>query len=713
MNACVLFLLASGVSFCAFAGDIASGEAVQRDVEVIRNRMLARYLPAPGASLDALAARAEGYAKALREDGSWDDVDYGSEARSRWETVNHLARVRDMTIAYRAPGSPVEGKRALEAAILKGLDLWLTKDFRNPNWWWNQIGVQLALGPTLLMLDDGVPPEQRNQGIEIMKRAKWQNWTGQNLVWGVTLQIIRGCIERKPEVIQAAYSRMYEEIHVVAPGKEGIQVDFSFHQHGPQLYSGGYGRGFAVMGAEFIHYARETCFAAPDEVVGVMKAYLLDGQQWMMRGITFDYSVMGREITRAGRDGEAMLDAAVRLAELGGPRSDELEAFAARMRSADAECPLVGNRHFWRSDYTSHRRSGYFVSVRTASKRNRRSEVCNNEGRKSHHLADGAMLVYVDGAEYRDIFPVWDWQRIPGTTCEQMEWAEKGGVGGMGETSFVGGVSDGAYGLAAMDFAREALKARKAWFCFDEAIVCLGAGIACTSPNPVLTSVNQCYLRGDVRVSGEAQALAPGARTPAAPAWVHHDSVGYIFPDQGAIHLANQTQTGRWSDIGTGSDEEVAQDVFSLWLDHGGQPAGAAYLYFVYPGISLEEFRQHTGASEFEVLSNTEQIQAVRHKASGLTQMAFWEAGALDCGEGHFIRVDQPCLLLWRASEQGIQVALSNPLNEPLTVNVETDLGLKGKGCEPLPGGGTCLVLVLPEGNMVGSSLIRTFEMGV
>ncbi len=710
MNSYVVLIFALVVSLCIGALAAEPKNGGPRDVEVIRGRIIARYLPAPGASLDRLAKTAEGYAQNLGEDGSWSDVNYACQARSRWETAKHLGRLRDMTVAFSATGSPVEGQAELKDAILKALDCWFTKDFQSPNWWWNEIGVQLTMGPVFLMLDDAVRPEQTARGIEIMKRSRWAGWTGQNLVWGATLQIMRGCIEGSPQVIQEAYDRMYQEICISKPGREGVQVDFSFHQHGAQLYSGGYGLGFASNGAEFIHHARGTRFAAPDEVVDVMKGYVLDGQQWMMRALTFDYSAVGREITRPGKNGGAMLGAAARLAELGGARSDELADYLTRMKTRGAECPLSGNRHFWRSDYTAHHRPGSFVSVRTASKRNRRSEICNSEGRKSHHLADGVMYVYLDGNEYRDIFPVWDWQRIPGTTCEQMDWSEKGGVGGNGETAFVGGVSDGACGLAAMDFKRGALTARKAWFCVDDAIVCLGAGITCDSANPVLTSVNQCHLRGDVLVSSGTQPPESGAHELAAPGWVYHDSVGYVFPDKGAIHLSNQAQKGKWSDIGTNSEEEVALDVFSLWLDHGKEVRDAAYAYVVYPAVSAEALKPHVDAQEFEVLANTEQAQAVGHAASGMTQAAFYEPGAVAHGEGRFIRVDQPCLLLVRETGSSVQVAVSNPANEPLTVNVEVAPALKGEGCTSMPDGGTRIELALPDGDMAGSSLVGTFE---
>ena len=40
--------------------------------------------------------------------------------------------------------------------------------------------------------------------------------------------------------------------------------------------------------------------------------------------------------------------------------------------------------------------------------------------------------------------------------------------------------------------------ARKAWFCFDREVVCLGADIRCSTDKPVFTSVNQCLLHGKV-----------------------------------------------------------------------------------------------------------------------------------------------------------------------------------------------------------------------
>ena len=58
---------------------------------------------------------------------------------------------------------------------------------------------------------------------------------------------------------------------------------------------------------------------------------------------------------------------------------------------------LLGNRHFWCSDYMVHRRGPWMASVRMFSDRLWSSELVNDEGRRSQHLSDGANLLYLTG----------------------------------------------------------------------------------------------------------------------------------------------------------------------------------------------------------------------------------------------------------------------------------------------------------------------------
>src|SRR3546814_19714425 len=76
----------------------------------------------------------------------------------------------------------------------------------------------------------------------------------------------------------------------------------------------------------------------------------------------------------------------------------------------------------------------------------------NEEGLKNHFYADGSQFISRTGREYLNIYPSWDWRKIPGTTVVQVDtfphWDE---LVKKGTTAFVGGVSDGQYGAATFD----------------------------------------------------------------------------------------------------------------------------------------------------------------------------------------------------------------------------------------------------------------------
>jgi chondroitin AC lyase len=122
--------------------------------------------------------------------------------------------------------------------------------------------------------------------------------TGENLVWVSKITIWRGCIMDTTFLIANAVSAITAGILITSQPSDGVQQDWSFHQHGPQIYSGGYGMGFSGDGSDEAQLCRGTQFAFSVDKLDLMTHYILDGQQRMVRGTTMDHSVCGREITR-------------------------------------------------------------------------------------------------------------------------------------------------------------------------------------------------------------------------------------------------------------------------------------------------------------------------------------------------------------------------------------------------------------------------------
>ena len=684
------------------------------DLDVIRDRYAKSVLPVDSAAVDFLHTEGARFAKTLQPDGMWSDINYADSARSVWTTSDHLERILVMAKCARIDRNAGRLDNELEGKILIALRWWTDHDYHNPNWWLYEIGVPILLDEFGILMESRIPGEELAKLIATMKRSDWRggSWTGANLTWGVTIEIARGCLENNPETVSEAYDRMYEEIKIAGPSEEGIQQDSTFHQHGHQLYNGGYGLDFANDVGRFISFAWGTRFQIPPDRMEIFSSFILDGEQWMVRGNVIDYSTVGREITRQGkvavpgpRPGgpispvgpEYSLGNVISmLAAEPTPRQKEFQAFEARLKEKADVPELIGNKQFWCSDFMAHRRAGYYASVKMLSTRMRNGELVNLEGRKSQHLSDGVNLLYLTGDEYKDIFPAWNWARLPGTTAIHgtLDTGEKDPIGATGITTFDGGVSDGTYGMAAMDLARGKLSAKKAWFFFDESYVALGAGISLENDaeHDVATDVNQLKLSGEILSSQSRSPVPPGTHAwhSGHPFWVFHDHVGYIFPGGEEVSESGGPQSGKWSEIGTGSSEPVTIPIFDLWIDHGRSPHDATYQYTVLPDVSAETVAARARNADLVVLSNTANVQAVYSRGLKLVEVAFRKFGELATPVGR-IDADHSCLLLVRKTPGGWTVTASNPGNEPLTLGVT----INGKLAD----------LRLPGGNLAGSSI--------
>jgi len=673
-----------------------------RDMETIRKRILDPLLgPVRIETVRQLV-------DTLQADGSWPSIDYQDRNRSSWKTVRHLSNVATLARAYKSPPSELRGDAALRKAVFSSLDYWLEHDFQNPNWWWNQIGAPRSLLTTLLLLDEELSESERRRGLAILARAKI-SMTGQNLVWVTEITAIRGILQNDPALVAKAYRRIVEEIEVTT--SEGIQPDFSFHQHGPCLYSHGYGAAFASDCPRIAAQVAGTGLAFPDETIATLSRYLLDGSQWMARGSASDFGAEGREIARRGQSAQYLSTAAQYMLKLPTGREEEFRALSARALDRPAP-PLEGNRHFWRSDVMTHHRAGFYASARMFSRRLANTDhPCNEEGLLSHHVADGCNVLLRTGREYRDIFPVWDWQKIPGTTVEQTPKLA-GSPRKQGERSFVGGVSDGTYGMAAFDHVRGALAARKCWAFFDREYVCLGAGITCSSDHPVITTVNQCYLEGDVSVQEDAAAreLAKGTHTLDNASCVVHDQVAYVFLEPARVRLTNDVQQGSWSRINRRySQDAISRDVFTLWIDHGRGPADSTYAYLVAPEIDPASLASYAAEPPVRILQNEPEIQAVWHERLRIAGLAFYDAGRVPIHDDLAVEVDSPCLVLVRELADRLAVSVSNPENQESTVSMEIPGALRGEGVEVIEGPLRSRVTFdLPGGMDAGKSITRT-----
>ena len=684
------------------------------DMRILRERRIAQITRAarPGEVADLFAK--------MQPDGSYSDLNYASTSRSDdWGPKFQLERMSTLVGAYLADG-PDHGDPKIKAAVLKGLDSWLAHDYQNSNWWWNKYGVQARLIPALLAFWDDLTVEQKAGAIKILSRTKITQpieSAGTNLVWFNMVIIDRGLLTGDAAMVQKAFADIVGDIHLAPRQADGAQPDNSYLYHGSLIYTLGYGLSYLRDQANLAVMAAGTEFAYPEPKLSMIRDWTLDGPQWMTRGRASDVSGVGRSIVRRDtQDAKILAGVGRDLLAANAGRASELLDMIARAGAEPGAKPLVGNRQFWRADFMTHHRPGWYASARLYSARTRNTEFGNGENLQGFYAADGTNLLIRTGQEYDHIAAFWDWQHLPGTTVELLpnfgpvagkpDGANDGFVPNRkeiqrkGTETFVGGVSDEMYGVFGGKFSRDALSFRRGWFFFDDQYVCLGSGLTCASGNPVVTTLDDRKLGGPVVVAGDAgpTTYASGPDDHAVPAarWLLHDGVGYAFLTPAAVRFHNGPRAGDWRDVNLTypSNRETA-DVFDAWVEHGATLQDAAFAYAVYPNTDDKALASAVGASPVTVASNTPDCQAVWHAGLGRGGAIFYVAGQVELRAGLTLAVDQPCMALLSTSDGKVRVTLSNPENKPGTVAVTVTKDGKT----------TKVDVKLPEGGQAGASV--------
>jgi chondroitin AC lyase len=582
----------------------------------------------------------------------------------------------ELAQAYKKPGSPLYGNQEVKTTFSSALDFWLKHDFRCANWWWNEMGTPNLMINTLLVMDSSLTEKQRQEGLAIAHRANLETFgarPGGDFMPIAGMLAKQGLFLANKDTLAKALKAMERDVKI-SHGR-GLQPDMSFHHRTDNVISTlTYGTNYASSFAYWAARTAGTQYTFPDQLVQLIVNYFLDGicQSQVYRTWP-DPGAMNRDISRLNalsREGAGLPRDLLAATSY---RSAELQQ-VIDVRTGKIKPDFTRDRYFWYSHYYTHQRPDYFVSVRMHSNRaNNMEEPHNEEGIKNHHYGDGSIFISRTGHEFFNIFPVWDWQKIPGATILQRptmpDWRQ---LARKGKTSFVGSACDGIYGAAAFDFSsvHDPLTAHKSWFFFDNEIVCLGSAIHAGSASSVFTTLNQCLLHGQVIVgaANKSTTLEAGVHKEGAVSWVYHDSVAYIFPAPADVNISNGEATGNWREIthqAWATTETVRKDVFTLWLDHGVQPQQAGYAWIVLPNVDPASAASYSKHTRVKVLSNTEDLQAVQQLDLQRTGVVFYNAGSIRINDKLTLAASKPCIVMIKANGARVFViAVADPTEE-------------------------------------------------
>lgn len=450
------------VACLAGTGAAVGAAASANDMEVVKSRMLAGLVPSKESEPAAITA-AQGLAATLQPNGTWPDIDYREFRRASWPMVGHLVRVSSMAAAWRGGSSTSSDPKfaSLLAGTKLALELWLKNDWKNPNWYDNEIGVPNQMGNIGLLLQPALSTADASKMEEIMSRADWKGsgtvanprWTGANLLDMLRIQIRRGLFANSSSLVGQGFARSFAAVVHSHQSEDSIMVDNSFHQHGPQLLAAAYGAVFTSDILDLACTSAGTAFQMPAPAIQIFEGLVLDGQARMSRAGSWDWQVHGRGISiDSGMAIGFATDQLRTFADQVSPhRAEEWRAFAHRIDSDDASdaAALTGNRGFWSSDYMSHGQRDFLFTIHMFSARTIPAACVNDQGKLDRHLSDGGTALYKTGHEYDGVFPCWNWTRPPGTTVATAAASPScGNAKHRTSATFVGSASDGTHGVA-------------------------------------------------------------------------------------------------------------------------------------------------------------------------------------------------------------------------------------------------------------------------
>ena len=655
-----------------------------------------------------------------------------------------MYRINTMTQALTVKGSLVHNNTNLRSAIHCALNVWLTNDWQNPNWWFNMIDIPMHATSLLLMLHQNVSDFEVEKINKISYRAAW--WlpkhtnTGTNLLDMIRSQLYRSLATNNVTGLVQGFARIWKDVAILPLGGQGIQNDWSYHFHGYQLLVGSYGIIWVQSVLLSVLCSIDTRYQPDQQHLLVFGQFLTKGSAWMIVENKWDWNVVGRSISRPftsvsivdmNPDWVRLLARVIQ----DNQTKTELMNFADRLANLPNAPQLIGNKHFYTSDYQVHRRANWTCAIKMQSVRTEGSECTNGENSKDEHGGQGVLNLYLrDTYDYDFIFPLLDWQAINGITVEHgipLQPCQSGHFA-VKKLAFVGGVSDGQYGLAMMDTASHNLTAKRSWHFYDDAVVALATNLTLTTPTSAWTTLASRLLpTGQITIgffNSSIITLTDGnysfpysQNQTSNVQWIHvgGSNIGYLLQLQqkyDSIGVRVGIANGNYDTINI-YNYSVSARMLTLWIDHGHGPYTLDYYYMIVPNVSLESMpsliKQYDEEQVFACTSTNNEFHGSMWPKLRRASFVLWAdvSTTFSCKSASFevtIEVNAAGAYLFSESDVDFTLTASHPIRVQDTLKVTVDRVGHGDGCSASSSTTTVIVTLPSSPEFLGASTHTT-----
>lgn len=624
----------------------------------------------------------------MTANGQWPGVNYTGDNWTR-----HTLWLNRLAQAYRNPSNVLYNHPDVPAKFMLAMRHFINANYVSSNWHDNEVRSPNNVVAALLMMKGAIPADSlMTYAATVVDQTDNPNHRGANRSWVSTTMVRKGLVMNSYKTVVKGYQSMVSGLNVAGMSlEEGLRIDSSFHQHRTQIQTGGYGMIFVDDEIKYLNITAGTAFNSIYTTThkNNLRGVMLGGLRNLSYRNTMDFGIVGRSVSGPNSLLNKISPGLLDTQAVNDPANNaSYQAWKAHL--AGAAFPFSRAKHFWLSNMVVSRGANFYMSAKIASSRNTGAEAIKDSNLKGWNLPFGATNIMVTGNEYHNIFPSWNWSRVPGTTSEMSEAAASttfGTVDGYvtASNTYGGGLSVNEVGITAFkQDNKRGVTANKAYFFMENMMVCVGNSITASKSNEIVTTINQTKLDGGITIrdDGSTYTFSGDSLTTNKLNWVNHGQVGYMFPNGGYFSLTNKAQTGTWASIGDGgSTANVTTQMFNLYVRHSPTPTNRTYYYIVAPNKSAGDMTTLYANHGFELASNTATVQAIYHNGTNKQYAAvFYGAGQVTMPDGLVVKSDRKAIVQIKKYSANYRISVSDPEYTGSDIKITLNLNLSGTG---------------------------------
>ncbi|MFZ7273921.1 chondroitinase family polysaccharide lyase [Avibacterium avium] len=288
------------------------------------------------------------------------------------------------------------------------------------------------------------------------------------------------------------------------------------------------------------------------------------------------------------------------------------------------------------------------------------------------YMSYGALEIipeHFDDRGYR--YDGWDWNRFPGTTTIHLSYPELRAklsqlpAAGLEEMllsteTYAGGTDLHNNSMYAMKlrghskYQQESLFAKKSYFLFDNQIIALGSDISNDDKQHATETTLFQHNVADLKpmfITGKPLATLGTTEIVVSPVTLADPAGNRYYVSAG------QKLTVRYQEqesVDDRNDKPTQGKFASAVLDHGKAPENGQYEYAVLIAPNADE------GADYQKLSHSSKLHAVRDKRSGQEGYAYFEAEQKDVG-GILLGASQPLMAMAQQGKDYLDLSIVNP----------------------------------------------------